>query len=190
MRATTPSYIRKESMPREITMHLHVIVPEDDGRSTPELVAVVESKLKASTVKEAARAHKELDGLTLEIVAAEPFVPESDEPVIHYTVHPFDDEWTWDNNMSVTGPTSGSHPWTTKSLAEAIDHANLVRLEYASVEGADPDWIAGFWSAIYGEGEDVDMIGYVDPLGNFTFGSEPPLDDEGGWKGDDDASVG
>jgi hypothetical protein len=98
-----------------------------------------------------------------------------------FTVHPFDDEWTWDSK------TSGSHPWATASLEEAINHANLVRLEYASESGVDPAWIAGFWSSIYDESEgsnsDV-MVGWVDPSGVFTEGPKPPLDEKGNWKGE------
>ncbi len=170
-------------MPREILMHLRVLVPPEDERSTPEIVEAVDAKLNAITVRQASKAQKEIHGLTLEVVVAED-EPE-EEPVTHYTVHPFDDEWTWSNKF--TSPrTSGSHPWTTRSLSEAIDHANLVRLEYASIEGADPEWLAGFWSAIYGEGEDSDMIGYVGPDGSFTFGSDPPVDENFGWKGGGD----
>ena len=93
-----------------------------------------------------------------------------------FTVHPLDEEWVW-------GQISGSHPWATSSLQEAIDHANLVRLEYASVEGVDPAFIAGFWSSIYNESTEQDeMVGWVDPQGRYTPGSKPPLVD-GNWAG-------
>lgn len=88
-----------------------------------------------------------------------------------FTVHPFDNEWELDLHATK----SGSHPWATKSLREAIDHANLVRLEYASVEDVDPEWLAGFWSAIYDEsaGPEGAMIGWVDPEGNYIEGPHP-----------------
>lgn len=86
-----------------------------------------------------------------------------------FTVHPFDDEWVWDTGQG------GSHPWATGSLQEAIDHANLVRLEYASVEDVDPEWLAGFWSAIYDEsaGRDEGMIGWVNSEGSYIEGPHP-----------------
>ena len=95
-----------------------------------------------------------------------------------FSVHPFDDEWVWDSKRS------GSHPWVTETLEDAIAHANLVRLEYASVVGVDPSFIAGFWSSIYDELEDPgQMIGWVNPDGNYAEGSRPPLDEQGGWAG-------
>jgi hypothetical protein len=89
-----------------------------------------------------------------------------------FTVHPYDKEWTWDSKRS------GSHPWATASLEAAIEHANLVRLEYANVAGIDSEFVAGFWSAIYDESRDDEMLGWVDPLGEFQFGVHPSVKEE------------
>ncbi len=162
-------------MTRTINMHLEVGVPDTDGRDTLEIVDAVmkelESRPNSSPIRD----------LTIETVFAE-VIPHG-EPITIYTVHPFDDEWTWDSGKS------GSHPWATPSLQEAIDHANLVRLEYASVPDTDREWLAGFWSSIYAEAPDDpdsadEIFGWVDPDGNFTEGSEPPIDAvTGAWLG-------
>lgn len=162
-------------MSRTINMHLSIEVPPEDGRDTLEIVGAVETAL--------IRPVPALRGLKIETVLAE--VVPNGEPITFYTVHPFDDEWTWDPNKS------GAHPWVTPSLQEAIDHANLIRLEYASTPDVDKDWIAGFWSSIYADDEEDpdptvtgEMYGWVDPLGNFNEGSHPPIDEEGNWIGE------
>lgn len=161
-------------MPRTILVHLNVSVPRDDKRPTAAIVSAVEDALKSRSD------HPPVKGLGIEVVLAE----QIEESETIYTVHPFDDEWTWDPEKS------GAHPWATSSLQEAIDHANLVRLEYASAEGVDQDWIAGFWSSIYsdspGESARADsMIGFVDPKGNYHEGDEPPIDEGGHWEGEE-----
>lgn len=160
-------------MSRKIFVHLTIGVPKEDERGTPEIVGTVEAAIQAGVG----------DELVIETVVEE-FAGDR-ESVVFYTVHPFDDEWVWDPGKS------GSHPWATSSLQAAIDHANLVRLEYSAAPDVDREWIAGFWSAIYADdASDPDptstsaMIGWVDPLGNFTQGPEPPVDENGSWKGD------
>lgn len=164
-------------MPRTILVHLNVSVPRDDKRSTAAVVAAIEDALKSRSE------HPPMKALEIEVVLAE----QTSEWETVYTVHPFDDEWTWDPEKS------GAHPWATASLQEAIDHANLVRLEYASAEGVDQDWIAGFWSSIYSDSGDPEqksaradlMIGYVDPQGNYHEGEDPPIDEGGHWEGEE-----
>lgn len=157
-------------MTRRILVSLTVEVPKNDRRAPATIVSSLEAALKASK-------HPRVGELDIEVTSFEIAGP----PGTIYTVHPFDDEWVWDPERS------GAYPWATSSLKAAIDHANLVRLEYASTEGADPDWLAGFWSSIYLDEPDGKrtgvMIGYVDPLGNYTEGDEPPVDANSNWVG-------
>ena len=158
-------------MARMIVMRLNVAVPDGDMRSIPEIIGEIEAALEAGPDDSICKL--EIETLHAEIAA-------EDEPTTIYTVHPFDNEWTWDTT------TSGSHPWATRSLREAIDHANLIRLEYASVDEVDEESIAGFWSAIYLEHPDSPdhaekMFGWVDPQGNFTQGTTPPADLGSNW---------
>lgn len=115
----------------------------------------------------------------------------------HYTVHPFDDEWTWDQS------TNGELPCVFGSLEEAVTHAVQVKIDYTTQfdsDESDSDWARTFWSAIYDnigdqsdydwrhpemyDGGDSALMGYVDPDGIFhkCFDKNKiPLDELGGF---------
>ena len=94
----------------------------------------------------------------------------------HYTVHPFGDEWTWDQR------TNGELPSVFGNLGDAIAHAVQVKEDYCEQTNS-VEWQTTFWSAIYDnvgdlsdynwrrpemyDGDDSTLIGYVDPDGNF-----------------------
>ena len=156
---------------RTLLVHLRVTVPMRDRRKDATIVRSIEKALEDTDADRA-------KGVVVEIESVERVVPQG----MVYTVHPFDDEWIWEQKH-------GSYPWATSSLEDAIAHANLVRLEHSTSEDADPAFISGFWSSIYadvpGESARADsMIGYVDPLGDYHEGDEPPLDSSGAYVGE------
>lgn len=129
-----------------------------------------------------------MEGLDMRFSAreAEKKVLESD--LLYYTIAPFGDEWVWNR--------TGTNPWVTKSLAEAIQKAREVRDSYVGINA--PEMWEGFWSMIHAsrlnpaavlageqwdeEGNPSAAVGWVDPAGEFHVGFDPPIDSNGSYR--------
>lgn len=113
---------------------------------------------------------------------------------LYLTIHPFDDEWLWDQKAN------GEKPAVFTTIEDAVVFARQAREDYVAL-GFHPDWETTFWSAIYdniGDQQDYDwtgpemydggssrLVGFVDPGGEFHKCFDKrliPTTPDGGYK--------